>query len=277
VGKTIIDGDRPLTGAYETWHKARIAETVAVLKRIGAKKIVELGGHPWVMTSRLLRESGLEISATVSAEEITRWPDEIDVTTTECRILAGNREHVITNYSANVERTLFDLNVTADTVLACEIVEHLLRAPHVMFLNANRWLPIGGNLVVTTPNGCQFMNPFRRRAVSPAYRSNVYERHKYAFRLADLVELVTLCGFNVTEATFWHVYPVRGRATATTLLARLPSAYLREKFSKTLVVIAKKERDVEVLPRVPRVYDPRGEWEFIAPIGAGSSAACVKA
>jgi hypothetical protein len=268
VSKIVVNGEWVDAEAYLAWHDMRIETTIAILRRIGAKRIVELGGHPWIMTARLLEEPGVEICATVSAEEITRWPDEIKVTSSEYRIRTRDgREHIIRNYAANVERTLFDLEVTPDTVLACEIIEHLVRAPHVMLLNANRWLPVGGGLVVTTPNGCQFANPFRRRSHTPAYRANIYERHVYLYALDDLAELVTLSGFRVREAGFWDPYQRQGPARVYGVLARLPGRYFREKFRKTLYLVGEKEADVTELARTPRVYDARGDWEFIAPLG----------
>ena len=43
-----------------------------------------------------------------------------------------------------------------DTVLACEIIEHLLHDPMFMLLEINRVLVDGGTLVLTTPNVASF-------------------------------------------------------------------------------------------------------------------------
>ena len=59
------------------------------------------------------------------------------------------------------------VNDGADIVLACEIIEHLTRAPHVMMLNINSWLKPGGRVVLTTPNGAQFDNPLRVKPKMP--------------------------------------------------------------------------------------------------------------
>ena len=260
-----VNGETVPTNGYLQWHARRIALTAALLERLGARRIVELGGHPWVMTALLLDRPHVELTATVSVEEKTLWPDDVGVTTSEnvIRTPAG-REHRVTNYSANLERRLFDVHPRPDTVLACEIVEHLIRAPHVMFLNVNRWLPVGGKLVITTPNGSQFSNPLRRKSASPAYRHNAYERHAFLYTLDDLVDLVTLCGFRITETALWDPYPRSGLSGIYGVLGRLPGRYLREKFRKTIVVVAEKERDVTMLPRAPKVCDARGDWEYVA-------------
>jgi hypothetical protein len=89
----------------------------------------------------------------------------------------NNRQARFKNYSANIERTRFKIDETPDTVVACEIIEYLVRAPHVMLLNINDWLPLSGKLLITIPNGAQFSNPLHVKSQTLAYRCNVYERH----------------------------------------------------------------------------------------------------
>jgi len=261
----ILNGQTAFIPDYLEYHQRRISWTLNKLKEIGAKRIVEIGGHPWAMTASLADDSQFEICATVSAEEITRWPDDIGVNKTDQEIVtAQGKTASFVNYSVNIERTLFDIDETPDTVLACEIVEHLIRSPHVMFLNINRWLSLGGKLLVTTPNGAQFSNPFRRKSVTPAYRCNVYERHSYLYTLEDLIELVTLCGFKVSDAGYWDGYNRNGLSKIYGVLSRVPLKYFKDKFKKMIYLVGEKEREVKKLSRSPRVYDPRGNWEFIA-------------
>lgn len=254
---------------YVAYHAARIDATLGLLRRIGARRIVEVGSHPWVMTARLVDSGAFDVCAAVSAEEATRWPDEIGCRRRAVRLLTPSERTVtIPTYVANVERTRFDLEERPDTVLACEIVEHLVRAPHVMFLNINRWLPLSGLVVVTTPNGAQFANPFRRRSPTAGYRANAYERHAYLYTREDLADLLALTGFRVRELGYWDPYGRQGLARVCGALGRLPLPYLRDKFMKTIVAVGEKERDVAELERAPRVCDPRGDWEFVAPVRA---------
>jgi hypothetical protein len=264
-GPVLVNGQVAYRPGYLEYHSRRIARTVQKLREIGARKIVEVGAHPWVMTAHLIDNPAFEVCATVSAEELTRWPDDIGVSVQDYQIRTARGDEVtVRNYSANVERTRFKLHEVPDTALACEIVEHLIRSPHVMFLNINGWLPVSGKLFVTTPNGAQFANPFRRRSPTAAYRANVYERHSYVYTLDELVELITLCGFSVMEAGYWDVIERRGPSSVYGVLSQVPWRYLQDKFKKTIYVVGRKERDVAELERVPRVCDPRGNWEFIA-------------
>lgn len=263
-GLTVVGGVGGHARHYLQYHARRITKTLEKLAQIGTKRIVEVGGHPWAMTAAIIDDPHLELVATVSAEEVTNWPDDISVAVKTNRITTPRGKRVdAVSYSANVERTLFDLEQSPDTVIACEIVEHLIRAPHVMFLNINRWLPDSGKLLVTTPNGAQFANPFRRRSPTPAYRCSVYERHSYLFTLNDLVDLVALCGFEVLEVGYWDVYDRRGPARVYDLLSKLPWRYLKDKFKQTIYLVGEKRRRVTELERAPSVYDPRGKWEFV--------------
>ncbi|MCH7564379.1 MAG: hypothetical protein IH968_11205 [Gemmatimonadetes bacterium] len=136
-----------------------------------------------------------------------------------------------------------------------------------MFLNINGWLPVSGQLLLTTPNGSQFSNPFRRVSPTPHYRSNVYERHCYLYTLSGLTDLIALCGFRIVEAGYWDVYDWTGLSRAYGWLSRLPGSYFKEKFVKSIFVVAEKEEDVATLERCPIVYDARGVWEFVGKNG----------
>ena len=249
---------------YSEYHRKRIDFTMSKLYEIGAEDIVEVGGHPWAMTTEIAKSSNLNLLATISAEEVSTWPDDIGVTKKEYILSAKNAyKKQFFNYSANIERTLFQIDEEPDTVIACEIIEHLIRSPHIMLLNINSWLPLGGNLVLTTPNGSQFSNPLHHKTQTPAYRCNIYERHSYLYTIEDLSELVSLAGFDIIDSGYCEVYNRVGLAKLYGLLAKIPLIYFQNKFQKTIYVIAKKNRDVNSLDRIPNIYNPSTEWEFI--------------
>jgi hypothetical protein len=265
AAELIVNGEHIDVTHYLRFHRKRIQLTLDALRKLAAKKIVELGGHPWVMTSAFLDEGGVEVAATVSAEEITNWPDDIGVTRREYRIKTiGGREVSFPNYSANLERTRFEIDEQPDTVIACEIIEHLVRSPHVMLLNINHWLPVSGKLLISTPNGVQFSNPFRRKSSRPSYRCNVYARHNGAFSLNRLVDLVQLCGFEVLEAGFWNTYERGGLSRIYDALGSLPAKSFKERFHRTIFIVAEKQQEVKELSCLPLCYEPSTQWEFIA-------------
>ncbi len=267
-----IDGRAVEAGHYGSYHEIRIGATLERLARLGARRVVEVGAHPWVMTAALVDDTRFEVCATISAEEVTQWPDEIPVSKRVLHLRTrSGREQSFPNYSANIERTLLDLPERPDTVLACEIVEHLVRAPHLLFLNANRWLAVGGKLLVSTPNGAQLSNPLRRRSPTASYRSHVYERHSYLFTGEGLVDLIGLCGFRVTACEYSNPYRLTGRQRIYRWFSRLPGRAVRELFNTTIVVIAEKQADVRRLERLPRVYHPSEDWEWVGPPQPGGA------
>lgn len=259
VGGDVID-----VTDYVQMHAERIAKTLDKVASETVRRVVEVGSHPWVMTSALIEHPKLELLATVSAQEATKWPDDFGFTANsyEIQTLGGQSAQII-NYSFNIERRRALIDESPDVVFACEIIEHLIRSPHTMLLNINDWLPVGGELIVTTPNGSQFMNPFRRAARMPAYRAHCYERHSYVYRLAGLVDLIELCGFSIVEANFWSPYKSTGLNSLRPMISRMPGSYFSEKFERSLYVLARKQRSVDSLARIPSVYAQSRAWENI--------------
>lgn len=269
-----VNGERLDLSRYDSFHAARYEQTIDLVRSINGGRTIELGGHPWTMTSRLLREPSVDLLATVSAEEVTAWPDEIPVTPHRYTMeLPDGTSRDWTNFSANLERTLFAIdsaggeNNKADLVLACEIIEHLTRSPHIMLLNINSWLKTGGRVILTTPNGSQFDNPLRTKPKMPAYRYSQYARHNYVFTMDMLCDLTETCGFEVEYSTYWSPYSRTGLAKLYRLLSQLPCPYFKNLFAQTIVLVARKKEDRETASRMPRAYAPAVEWERIEGVG----------
>lgn len=259
VNGAVLDNRR-----YAEYHAARFDYTMRLLKEAGARRIIEVGAHPWALTARIVDDPELRIAATVSAQEVSLWPDDIGVTEHPVRLVTdqGNSAEFV-NYSANIERTRFQVRAESDTVLASEIIEHLVRAPHVMLLNVNAWLPLGGRLVLTTPNGAQFFNPLRRRPRMPAYRAHAYERHSYVYTFGGLTDLVGKCGFVVRRAGFWSPYARSGASRLYGVLGAIPLPWFEEKFNRSLYLVAEKRESLDELRSTPLVYEPSPDWESI--------------
>lgn len=216
------------------------------------------------MTSLIAETPEFRLAATVSAQEITRWPDDIGVTRSVHRLktLEG-WEGTFANYSLNIERTLVDLEEKVEAVFACEVIEHLVRAPHMMMLNINRWLNIGGKALITSPNGMHFNNPFRKKNARPAYRCYCYERHNGLLTLEHLQDLTRRSGFRILDSGYWNVYERLGPSRVYDALSKLPFDYFRAKFSRTIFVIAEKTESRDALDGLPMAYAANHDWEHI--------------
>jgi SAM-dependent methyltransferase len=271
-----VNGEVVPVDRYSQFHARRFDQTLDLARRHGGGRLVEVGGHPWAMTARLVREPGIEVAATVSAEEVSHWSDELPLKRTDYELDIGDgAPRRFFNYSANIERTDFSVGDPVDMVLACEIIEHVTRSPHRMMLNINRWLKPGGLVILTTPNGAQLENPFRVRPKMPAYRPSVYSRHNYVFTMDGLTDLIETCGFEIVEANFWSPYERKGGSNLYRLLYRLGGRYMKNKFAQTLCVVARKVEDRETASRLPRCYARESGWERIDGVAAESDPAAV--
>jgi hypothetical protein len=260
-----VDGEDLDVTHYAAMHEKRISWTLRTLKGLGVKSVVEVGSHPWVMTAAITDEPEIDLLATISAEEAVLWPDDIDPADVTHELVTQRRNSAkIKTYSLNIERRRAKIEEMPDGVLACEVIEHLVRSPHTMLLNINDWLSVDGVLVITTPNGSQMMNPFGRQARMPAYRAHCYERHSFVYGLPQLIDLVELCGFLIVDSGYSSPYPCSGMQSVRKVLASLPVRYLSEKFDRMLYVVARKVRNVKSLSRTPAIYVPSGSWEFIS-------------
>jgi len=250
--------------AYAAFHARRFEQTLGLVRKFGGGDLVEVGGHPWVMTGILATDPAVNLLASVSAEEVTAWPEDLPVERRMYELQVGDHEPVqFPNYSANVERTLFSIGVQAEMVVACEIIEHLTRSPHIMMLNINSWLKPGGYVLLTTPNGSQLENPFRVRPKMPSYRPSVYSRHNYVFTMEGLTDLVSACGFEVVEANYWAPYTRRGATNLYRAAYNLGPRYLKQKLAQTVCVVARKVEDRTTASRLPRCYADDAGWERI--------------
>ncbi len=134
---------------------------------------------------------------------------------------AGNTHHKVV-YSANGERfecemDLFDAERDAfpypdahfDTVLCCELIEHLLQDPMHMMAEINRVLKPGGHLVMSTPNitglrGVEgvllgYHPGFFHTYVVPKEGGEVDPRHSREYAPRDLLALFRASGLEMVR------------------------------------------------------------------------------
>lgn len=261
-----VNGESIDVTRYWAMHEGRFRRSLSALCRRVSGRVLEIGGHPWAMTSMIAEADGLELGATVSAEEITKWPDDIGVTSNLYRLRSPDGTEIeFRNFSLNIERDLVDIEDRFDAVIACEVLEHLIRAPHIMLLNVNRWLKMNGVVLLTTPNGVQFSNPFRMKNARPALRCYTYERHNCLFTLDQLEDLVLRSGFRILDSGYWNVYRRGGLSRLYSLANLIPGRYFQEKFSRTIFLIAQKEEERDHLKGCPKAYIQHPDWEYIGP------------
>jgi SAM-dependent methyltransferase len=144
--------DAPNADALAYWetHIERIARTLSMVPPPGkTKRVLELGAY-MQMTPVLQCVLGYEEVRGAYFGPLGR----VDTKT----VNAGGKEIFrcfVDLFNAEKDRFPYE-DARFDTVLACEIIEHLLQDPMFMLLEINRVLVDGGTLVLTTPNIASF-------------------------------------------------------------------------------------------------------------------------
>ena len=97
-----VNGSRIDLSRYSSFHALRYQYTLDLVRSLNGGRTIELGGHPWSMTSLLLSEFSVDLLATISAEEVTAWTEEVPVSSNPYRIeLPDGSSHEWINISAN--------------------------------------------------------------------------------------------------------------------------------------------------------------------------------
>lgn len=90
-----------------------------------------------------------------------------------------------------------------DTVLLCEVIEHLVRDPVFQLAEIARVLRPGGTFILTTPNVARATNRHRlaqRQGIYDPYsRYGLHGRHNREYTAEEILELTDAVGFTATD------------------------------------------------------------------------------
>ena len=75
---------------------------------------------------------------------------------------------------------------------------------------------------------------------------------------------LTLEALRKLEASFWNTYERAGLSRIYDALGSLPAKSFKERFHRTIFIVAEKQQEVKELPCLPLCYEPSKQWEFIA-------------
>jgi SAM-dependent methyltransferase len=185
---------------YFATHARRLAETTRL---IGAahrgKRALEIGATDYfqVLLGSVLEFP--EVWGTVLSDEVEH---KLYARTVE----AAGRSVTTTTVSLDIERELFP--VTAgyfDLILYCEVLEHMDIDPMFPLVEFNRILPVGGQLIVTTPNCCSARNTWK---ILQGYRPHFYMqyeksrspyRHNFEYDIHAVRQLLEAAGFRIDQ------------------------------------------------------------------------------
>ena len=167
-------------------------------------RLLEIGANPYFTTVLLLEYSELSIELSNFFGISTRAEYDHQL----IRYLRANGEVVdrsleFRTLNVEVDRFPYDDN-SFDTVLFCEVIEHLQTDPVAALLEIRRILRSDGHLVLTTPNVARLENVARILAGANIYDPysgyGAYGRHNREFTRHELHRLLTYCGFESIES-----------------------------------------------------------------------------
>jgi SAM-dependent methyltransferase len=196
-----LDGESSpstFSAQYHNTHRLRFEETCRLINvaRRG-KRAIEIGATDFFQVA---------LGTTFGFSEVwgTVFDDKPEHKFYTRAISAAGHTVEATTVSVDVERELFPVTPGYfDLVMFCEVLEHMDIDPMFALSEFNRILPVGGQLIITTPNCCSARNTWK---ILQGYRPHFfmqYEksrspyRHNFEYDVHAVAQLVGAAGFHV--------------------------------------------------------------------------------
>ena len=229
-------------GSYDTTHKRRYARTLEViLDQNPTGKLLELGTSDIIPVA--LKMLGLDLDVSVTEFDL-------DLPIVGSRICsAGGVEVEVERYSLDLESTEFPVvDGLFDTVICCEVLEHMDVDPMFMLGEANRITCGSGKLILTTPNVTSSRGLWKMmRGVEPYFFMQYHKdrspyRHNYEHSVDTVSALMSGAGYSFdvwTEDTFED-----GILEDVLFLENAGFEVNRDRLGDNIFVVGTKETDV---------------------------------
>jgi SAM-dependent methyltransferase len=184
---------------------ARFFHTLDLLEARQGDRVLEIGANPYLMTMLLRRFYDIDLTLT----------NYFAKSVYEAQTGQGRQELVSDEFGEAASFDYVTLNVelseypfadgTFDTVLFCEVLEHIVVDPFACFPKLLRILKPGGKLIITTPNAVRLINVAHMLAGRNFFdryhtQNGIYGRHNREFTLSELQRLLPEFGFAIESA-----------------------------------------------------------------------------
>lgn len=183
---------------YLNTHAKRFAETTQLIgsARRG-RRAVEIGVTDYFQVA---------LGTTFGFSEVwgTNFTPDPEQKLYKRTVTAAGHSIEATTVSLDIERELFPVTPGYfDLILFCEVLEHMDIDPMFALAEFNRILPVGGQLIITTPNCCSARNTWK---ILKGYRPHFYMqyeksrspyRHNFEYDVHAVAQLVEAAGFTI--------------------------------------------------------------------------------
>lgn len=191
--------------AYVNDALARFFHTIDLLAADPRQRVLEIGANPYLFTLLLRRLYDFDLTLTnFFSKSVYETATSRGGQTIASEAFGEKHEFGYT--TLNVELSDYPwADGTFDTVLFCEVLEHIVVDPFQCFPKLLRVLKPGGRLVITTPNAVRLINVAHMLAGSNFFdryhpQNGIYGRHNREYTLAELRLLLPRFGFEVEVA-----------------------------------------------------------------------------
>lgn len=201
----IVGSDSSFIKAYADDALARFFHTLDLLENKTTGKLLEIGGNPYLLTILLKNLYDFEIVPT-NFFSLSVYDKEVSNGQQKVRSAMFDEEYTFDYYDLNVELSDYPFkDEEFDTILFCEVLEHIVVNPLECFSKLRRVLKPGGQLVITTPNAVRLINFAHMLAGKNFFdryhpQNGIYGRHNREFTLSEVTSLLENEGFKIKVA-----------------------------------------------------------------------------
>lgn len=201
----IVGSDSSFIKAYVDDALARFFHTIDLLEGKTTGKVLEIGGNPYLFTILLRQLCDFEITST-NFFNLSVYDAEVSAGQQKIRSKPFGEEYTFDYLHLNVELANYPFqDETFDTILFCEVLEHIVVDPLNCFKKLYRALRPGGQLVLTTPNAVRLINFAHMLAGKNFFdryhpQNGIYGRHNREFTLTEVTRILESEGFVIKTA-----------------------------------------------------------------------------
>jgi SAM-dependent methyltransferase len=201
----IVGSDSSFIKAYVDDAMARFFHTIDLLEGKTSGKVLEIGANPYLLTILLKNLTDFEITPT-NFFSLSVYDTEVNSGRQEVRSVLFGEEYIFDYLTLNVELSKYPFeDGEFDTILFCEVLEHIIVDPIKCFGKLRQALRPGGQLVLTTPNAVRLINFAHMIAGKNFFdryhpQNGIYGRHNREFTLSEVTRLLEFEGFKIKIA-----------------------------------------------------------------------------